>query len=237
MSISSTESSAKKVHRHLPQVRVASPCSASWDAMDGDAMKRFCGSCEKHVYNLSAMTADEADELLGRTRFGICVRYYQRADGTVMTSDCSVGVTRRRKSLFFAGATVLLSALTSALGCAPELALGDGGASASDAGTDAGDAGDAGDASLDGQGSVVAPQRMLLGKIARPIEIEPVKVNVAPDQAAPPGLKEIVHKALVKATEQAKQRAYEEPGPAIAGGMRVPLEVMMGEPPPPPPSK
>ena len=53
---------AKLAHREarraslLEDVRVASPCNASWDAMKGDDRVRFCGECQKNVYNLSAMT-------------------------------------------------------------------------------------------------------------------------------------------------------------------------------------
>src|SRR6516162_8887116 len=38
------------------RLRVASPCPADWNAMQGDDRVRFCGQCEKNVYNLSAMT-------------------------------------------------------------------------------------------------------------------------------------------------------------------------------------
>ncbi len=45
----------------LEDVRIASPCSASWEDMTGDARVRFCGKCAKNVYNLSEMTRDEAE--------------------------------------------------------------------------------------------------------------------------------------------------------------------------------
>jgi hypothetical protein len=86
--------------RHVPlleSLRVASPCTASWEAMSGDEQVRFCGSCEKNVYNLSAMTREDAERLLAAREGSVCVRYYQRADGTVMTSDCPVGVKRKRR--------------------------------------------------------------------------------------------------------------------------------------------
>ncbi len=35
----------------LENVRIASPCSASWDDMVGDERVRFCGQCTKNVYN------------------------------------------------------------------------------------------------------------------------------------------------------------------------------------------
>jgi hypothetical protein len=80
----------------LEDVRIASPCSANWGEMTGDERVRFCGKCEKNVYNLSAMSRDEAEALLQKSEGRLCVRFYQRADGTVMTSDCSIGVRRKR---------------------------------------------------------------------------------------------------------------------------------------------
>lgn len=81
----------------LDGARVASPCSANWDDMVGDERARFCGQCQKNVFNLSAMAREEAEDFL-RTRTGaVCVRLYRRTDGTVMTSDCSVGVRRKRR--------------------------------------------------------------------------------------------------------------------------------------------
>lgn len=76
----------------LEDVRVASPCQADWNKMDGDAQARFCGSCAKHVYNLSSMTRAEAEQLVTEKEGQLCVRFYQRADGTMLTSDCNVGV-------------------------------------------------------------------------------------------------------------------------------------------------
>lgn len=81
----------------LDDLRVASPCNESWDEMLGDERVRFCTSCEKNVFNLSAMSRDEAEALLAeRTEGELCVRFYRRADGTVLTSDCPVGVRKRR---------------------------------------------------------------------------------------------------------------------------------------------
>ena len=82
----------------LDQVRVASPCKAEWNEMLGDERVRFCLSCEKNVYNLSSMTRDDAESLL-RERLGndLCVRFYQRADGTILTQDCPEGVKKKRR--------------------------------------------------------------------------------------------------------------------------------------------
>ena len=44
----------------LDSIQLATPCSADWNAMPGDSRTRFCASCAKNVYNLSAMSRDEA---------------------------------------------------------------------------------------------------------------------------------------------------------------------------------
>lgn len=81
----------------LDNVRVASPCNVSWDAMKGDDRVRFCGQCEKNVFNLSSMTRDEAEALIIATQGKICVRMYRRSDGTVLTQDCPDGARRSRR--------------------------------------------------------------------------------------------------------------------------------------------
>lgn len=80
----------------LGAVSIASPCSARWEEMVGDDHARFCGKCEKNVYNLSALTREEAEAVLRAKEGELCVRLYQRADGTVLTQDCPVGVRRKR---------------------------------------------------------------------------------------------------------------------------------------------
>lgn len=81
----------------LDTLRVASPCTASWDEMTGDERTRFCAKCEKQVHNLSALPRAEAEAFLRSLTTAACVRVYRRADGTVMTDDCPVGVTRARR--------------------------------------------------------------------------------------------------------------------------------------------
>jgi len=88
----------------LANLKVASPCSADWDSMSGDERKRFCGDCKLHVYNLSGMTAYDAENLLRLSEGRLCVRYFQRADGTILTQDCPVGWAKVKQRLSFAAA-------------------------------------------------------------------------------------------------------------------------------------
>jgi hypothetical protein len=95
----------------LRDLRVASPCSERWDAMTGDDRMRFCGKCRQHVYDLSEMTSAEAEGFLHARAGSACVRFFRRADGTVLTADCPEGVRRRRRRRFaVAGAAVAVLA-------------------------------------------------------------------------------------------------------------------------------
>lgn len=78
----------------LQNLRVASPCDASWDDMSGDDRQRFCDACEKHVYDLTVLSPPEIVELIEETEGKFCGRLYQRTDGRVLTDDCPVGVRR-----------------------------------------------------------------------------------------------------------------------------------------------
>jgi hypothetical protein len=80
----------------VDDLRIASPCSASWDDMVGDDKRRFCDECGHSVYNASALTRAELDVLLGSHAYQLCLRMYRREDGTVMTADCPVGKRRVR---------------------------------------------------------------------------------------------------------------------------------------------
>jgi len=95
----------------LDNLQVAAPCSADWNAMVGDDRARRCGDCKKDVYNLTDMTRDEAEALIVATAGNLCVRYFQRHDGTILLADCVVGAKRRRrrKLVMIAGATALLA--------------------------------------------------------------------------------------------------------------------------------
>ena len=68
---------ADDARRSLPLVRearVAAPCPLAWDELEGDGAIRHCRVCAKDVYDLSAMTPEEADRTLV-VRGGIaCVR-------------------------------------------------------------------------------------------------------------------------------------------------------------------
>jgi len=83
----------------LDQVRLASPCPAKWDEMDGDDRTRFCHQCQKNVYDLTQMNRHEFVDLVTRTEGKFCGRIYQRADERVLTGDCPIGLARVRRRM------------------------------------------------------------------------------------------------------------------------------------------
>jgi hypothetical protein len=98
----------------LESLRIATPCSADWSEMSGDDRVRFCSHCSLNVYNLSAMSRGEAEALVAEREGRICVRFHRRADGTVLSRDCPVGLSavrqgtmRRLRSMIAAGAALI----------------------------------------------------------------------------------------------------------------------------------
>ncbi len=98
----------------LQRLEIASPCRERWDEMDGDGRARHCRRCDKNVYDLSAMSTAEASALLA-SRDDLCVRFYRRADGTVMTSDCPDGARRRRRRRMVVAVAVAAAGLGAAV--------------------------------------------------------------------------------------------------------------------------
>jgi hypothetical protein len=105
----------------LDRVTVAAPCGVGWENMAGDERVRFCGQCGLNVYNLSGMTKGEAERLVARAEGTLCVRYYRRADGTILTKNCPAGLRalkRRAARVATATASAALSFFSGVLAAA-----------------------------------------------------------------------------------------------------------------------
>jgi hypothetical protein len=96
----------------LDNVRVASPCNVDWDQMTGNERARFCGQCHLNVYNLSSMTRAEAEHLIVNTEGRLCVRYFRRKDGSILTKDCPVGLRAIKRRLSYVSRAVTSAVLT-----------------------------------------------------------------------------------------------------------------------------
>jgi hypothetical protein len=104
----------------LATVHIATPCSMQWKDLSGDERKRFCASCKQHVYNLGELDVTDVIALVRRARDEqVCLRFYRRLDGTVMTKDCEPDVVVARRIVArhvkadtrITGTTIVLSLL------------------------------------------------------------------------------------------------------------------------------
>ena len=66
--------------------------------MKGDERTRMCGVCAHEVHDLGAMSESDAEVLLARSE-KLCVRFFRRADGRVVTADCAPFRYRMIKAL------------------------------------------------------------------------------------------------------------------------------------------
>src|SRR6266550_6849043 len=91
----------------LDRIRIASPCNVSWESMSGTERARFCSQCKLNVYDISQLSRQEAIALIAGTQGRICGRIHRRADGTMLTRDCPVGLRAlRRRVTRVAGASL-----------------------------------------------------------------------------------------------------------------------------------
>lgn len=95
----------------LEHVKVAAPCRADWNKMVGDERMRYCDRCSLHVYNLSGMTRREAEALVTSAEGRLCVRFYRRPDGTILTRNCPVGLSALRRRAAHAATATLTAVL------------------------------------------------------------------------------------------------------------------------------
>lgn len=92
------------------QIKIASPCPARWQDMDGDERSRYCQQCRKQVYNFTKMSQPEILALIQEKEGDVCARMYQRGDGTILLEDCPRGLARayRRVSTLVSSSFALL---------------------------------------------------------------------------------------------------------------------------------
>lgn len=83
--------------------------------MTGDDKTRHCDLCELSVHNFSGMTRGEISDLIKSSGGRVCGRMFRRADGTVITRDCPVGLrgVRKRAAKYYGAALAAILGLFS----------------------------------------------------------------------------------------------------------------------------
>ncbi len=95
----------------LDVIHVAEPCHESWEKMAGDERVRFCDGCNKHVYNLSAMSRPDAERLVCEAAGPLCVRFARADDGAVQTLEYRAPTKRPRGWRFWTAVGTAAAAL------------------------------------------------------------------------------------------------------------------------------
>lgn len=85
------------------EVSLPVPCSQSWENMSPQGCNRHCASCDTEIYDLSALTIEEAAKLISAPG-GACVRAQVASDGTIALSQ---GTSSRRMKAVVAGSLAL----------------------------------------------------------------------------------------------------------------------------------
>jgi hypothetical protein len=93
----------------VQRLYIAAPCDVGWDTMEGDERTRFCGQCKLNVYNVAEMSTKEAASLIRGNEGRLCLRFYQRKDGTIITDNCPVGLRKIRDRMKRCAAAVIMS--------------------------------------------------------------------------------------------------------------------------------
>lgn len=72
----------------LESIRFINQCAVPWESMQGGERVRRCSTCNRHVFNLSAMPREEAEAFVDRTEGRECLAFWKRPDGTIVSGDC-----------------------------------------------------------------------------------------------------------------------------------------------------
>lgn len=105
------EEARRLVRARVLEGELATPCIVSWDDMQGDGRVRHCRRCRKNVYNFAELTRSEIDALIVKHEGSLCARLFLRADGTVLTKDCTRDIRIRPSRLAVAlGAAAIAAA-------------------------------------------------------------------------------------------------------------------------------
>ena len=71
------------------KITIENPCTESWEDMSGNERIRHCAQCDRNVFNIASLDAQEAVDLIRQTEGSICARVFRRPDGTVVTGSCT----------------------------------------------------------------------------------------------------------------------------------------------------
>jgi hypothetical protein len=94
----------------IENYKLGTPCSVTWEQMEGSERFRVCSKCTLHVYDLRNMSQQDAEQVVFQREGKAATTYYKRKDGRFMTSDCPVALAIARRNLVLAIVGLILLA-------------------------------------------------------------------------------------------------------------------------------
>jgi hypothetical protein len=85
----------------------ALPCDWTWDETYSSERYRYCGQCQRPVYNFAGLEIAEAEVIILKAENRSKYTLYKRTDGKIMTSDCPVAIKKRSDFLLLSIGGVL----------------------------------------------------------------------------------------------------------------------------------
>ncbi len=90
--------------------KTALPCGWTWDATYAVEKYRYCGQCQRAVYNLAGLDMPEAEALILKAENAAKFTLFKRTDGLFMTSDCPVAIKKRSDLILYSTFSIALAA-------------------------------------------------------------------------------------------------------------------------------
>lgn len=98
--------------------KISYVCPIPWGELKSTDVSRYCATCERTVYNLSAIGAEQRAKLLRRAETErICGSYFLRLSGEMVTPEAPLTVREARGIKQLGLAALSVGALALAAGC------------------------------------------------------------------------------------------------------------------------
>jgi hypothetical protein len=89
--------------------KMALPCTWTWDESYSTERYRYCGQCQRPVYNFTGLEIADAEEIILKAENRAKFTLYKRTDGKYMTGDCPVAVKRRSDFILMSVGGILVA--------------------------------------------------------------------------------------------------------------------------------
>jgi hypothetical protein len=110
-------------YRPSVELKIAKPCSESWEAMDGDSRVRHCAACDRDVLNLASMTPANIEAIFAKGGPLPCMRVVRLEDGGLLTAQVAPRASVLTRLVAAISATIMVPVVAAQTAQSPERAV------------------------------------------------------------------------------------------------------------------